>query len=154
MLPRPLPPFSWETAAARVRSMEDSWNSRNPARVALGYSIDSVWRIRIECFSGRGAIEAFLARKWVRELDYRLVNELWAFTGNRIAVRFACEYHDTHGRWFRGSGNESWEFDQDGLIRLCIACINDHPIGEADRMFFWPLGCRPDDHPELSDFDL
>jgi uncharacterized protein len=154
MLPRPLPPFSWETATARVRSMEDGWNSRNPARAALGYSIDSIWRIRIESFSGRAAIEAFLARKWVRELDYRLVNELWAFTGNRLAVRFACEYHDNDGRWFRGCGNETWEFDQNGLIRLCIACSDDHPIGETDRMFFWPLGRRPDDHPELSDFDL
>jgi uncharacterized protein len=154
MLPRALPPYTWETATAKVRSMEDSWNSRDPIRVALGYSVNSIWRIRIESLSGRAAIEAFLARKWARELDYRLVSELWAFTDNRIAARFAHEYHDDQGRWFRAYGNESLEFDQDGLIQRLVVSIDEDSIGEADRMFFWPLGRRPDDHPELSDFDF
>ncbi|WP_377830970.1 DUF1348 family protein (plasmid) [Bradyrhizobium lupini] len=154
MLPRPSSPFNREAAAAKVRSVEDSWNSRDPGRVALGYSIDSNWRIRTEFLSGRAAIEEFLGRKWSRELDYRVVTELWAFTGDRIAGRFACEYHDNNGQWFRTYGNGCWEFDQNGLIRRCIESIDKQPIDEADRMFLWPLGRRPDDHPELSDFDL
>jgi uncharacterized protein len=154
MLPRPLPPFTWETAIEKVRAIEDSWNSREPTRVALDYTIDSFWRIRIGFLSGRASIEAFLARKWGRELEFRLIHELWAFTDNRIAARSACEYHDDNGNWFRAYGNENWELDPDGLIRRCIASIDEHPIGEADRMFFWPLGRRTDDHPELSDFDL
>ncbi len=154
MLPRPSSPFNWETAAAKVRSVEDSWNSRDPARVALGYSIDSNWRIRTEFLSGRAAIEEFLGRKWARELDYRVVTELWAFTGNRIAGRFASEYRDNNGQWFRTYGNGCWELDQNGLIGRCIESIDKHPIDETDRIFLWPLGRRPEDHPELSDFDL
>lgn len=150
----PVPPFTRETAIQKVRLAEDGWNSRAPVQVALAYTIDSVWRNRAEFLSGRAAIEAFLARKWAKELDYRLVKELWAFTDNRIAVRFAYEYHDDSGTWFRAYGNENWEFDPDGLMRRRIASINEHPIAEPDRMFGWPLGRRPDDHPELSDFDL
>jgi uncharacterized protein len=154
MLPRPLPPFAWETAIERVRAIEDSWNSCEPTRVALNYSIDSCWRVRLECLSGRAAIEAFLSRKWTEQLDYRLLSELWAFTGNRIATRFVYEHHDCDGNWFRSCGNESCEFDRDGLIRRYIACADAHQIGETDRAFFWPLGRRPDDHPELIDFDF
>lgn len=150
----PVPPFTRETAIQKVRLAEDGWNSREPAKVALAYTIDSIWRNRAEFLSGRAAIEAFLARKWSKELDYRLVKELWAFTDNRIAVRFAYEYHDDSGTWFRAYGNENWEFDPDGLMRRRIASINEHPIAEPDRMFFWPLGRRPDDQPELSDFDF
>jgi uncharacterized protein len=150
----PIPPFTRETAIQKIRLAEDGWNSREPAQVALAYTIDSVWRNRAEFQSGRAAIEAFLARKWAKELDYRLVKELWAFTDNRIAVRFAYECHDDSGNWFRAYGNENWEFDPDGLMRRRIASINEHPIAEPDRMFFWPLGRRPDDHPELSDFDF
>ena len=150
----PLPPFTWETAKEKVRAIEDSWNTREPARVALGYTIDSFWRSRIRCLSGRAAIEAFLARKWAKQLEYRLINELWAFVDNRMAARFACEYHDDNGKWFRAYGNENWELDPDGLIRRRIASINDHPITEADRILLWPLGRRPDDHPELTDFDF
>jgi nuclear transport factor 2 (NTF2) superfamily protein len=150
----PIPPFTRETAIQKIRLAEDGWNSREPAQVALAYTIDSVWRNRAEFLSGRAAIEAFLARKWAKELDYRLVKELWAFTDNRIAVRFAYECHDDSGNWFRAYGNENWEFDPDGLMRRRIASINEHPIAEPDRMFFWPLGRRPDDHPELSDFDF
>jgi len=150
----PVPPFSRETAIQKVRLAEDGWNSREPVQVALAYTIDSVWRNRAEFLSGRAAIEAFLARKWAKELDYRLVKELWAFTDNRIAVRFAYEYHDDSGIWFRAYGNENWEFDPDGLMRRRIASINEHPIAGPDRMFRWPIGRRPDDHPELSDFDF
>lgn len=147
----PLPPFTAESAAAKVRFAEDGWNSRDPARVALAYTADSLWRNRAEFVSGREAIEAFLTRKWARELDYRLVKELWAHDGNRIAVRFAYEYHDDSGNWFRAYGNENWEFDADGLMRHRIASINEHPIAEIDRKFHWPLGRRPDDHPGLSE---
>jgi uncharacterized protein len=147
----PLPPFSTASAIEKVRLAEDNWNSREPSRVALGYTVDSQWRNRAEFISGRPAIEAFLARKWARELDYRLIKELWAFTEERIAVRFAYEYHDDSGNWFRAYGNENWEFDSDGLMRRRIASINEHPIAEADRKFRWALGRRPDRHPGLSD---
>jgi nuclear transport factor 2 (NTF2) superfamily protein len=148
----PVPPFTEETAAQKVRLAEDAWNSRDPAKVALAYTPDSVWRNRAEFVTGRSNIEAFLARKWAKELDYRLIKELWTFSGNRIAVRFAYEYHDDSGNWFRAYGNENWEFDADGLMRKRHASINEHPIAEADRKFRWPLGCRPDDHASLSDF--
>lgn len=147
----PLPPFTQQSAAEKVRLAEDGWNSRDPARVALAYTADSAWRNRAEFLKGREAIEAFLTRKWSRELDYRLVKELWAHDGNRIAVRFAYEYRDDSGSWFRAYGNENWEFDADGLMRRRIASINEHPIAESDRKFRWPLGRRPDDHPGLSD---
>ncbi len=150
----PLPPFDAETAAKKVRLAEDGWNSRDPARVAQAYTPDSQWRNRAEFVSGREAIEAFLTRKWARELDYRLIKELWAHDGNRIAVRFAYEYHDDSGTWFRAYGNENWEFDADGLMRRRIASINEHPISETDRKFLWPLGRRPDDLPGLSDLNL
>jgi uncharacterized protein len=150
----PLPPFTLESAIHRVRLAEDSWNSREPALVALSCTTDSEWRSRAEFLSGRAAIEAFLTRKWTKELDYRLVQELWAFTGNRIAVRFAYEYRDWRGNWFRAYGNESWEFDPDGLMCRRLASVNEHPIDDTDRAFFWPTGRRPDDHPELSDFDF
>ena len=148
----PLPPFTAESAAQKVRLAEDGWNSRDAARVALAYTPDSQWRNRAEFVGGREAIEAFLTRKWSRELDYRLIKELWAHDSNRIAVRFAYEYRDDSGQWFRAYGNENWEFDADGLMRRRIASINEHPIAEADRKFHWPLGRRPDDHPGLSDF--
>lgn len=148
----PLPPFTIETAAEKVRLAEDAWNSRDPAKVALAYTLDSQWRNRAEFIQGRDQIEAFLTRKWERELDYRLIKELWATTGNRIAVRFAYEYHDDSGSWFRAYGNENWEFAEDGRMAHRIASINEHPIDEADRKFHWPLGRRPDDHPGLSDF--
>ncbi len=147
----PLPPFTEETAHQKVRLAEDGWNSRDPARVALAYTVDSRWRNRTEFVRGREAIEALLTRKWTRELDYRLIKELWAFRDNRIAVRFAYECRDSAGQWFRSYGNENWEFDSHGLMRLRIASINDAPIAEADRRFHWPLGRRPDDHPGLSD---
>ncbi len=150
----PLPPFTRASAIQKIRLVEDIWNSREPTRVALAYTIDSVWRNRAECLSGRAAIEAFLARKWARELDYRLIKELWAFTDNRIAVRLAYEYHDDGGAWFRAYGNENWEFDADGLMRRRFASTNEHPIAEGDRMFAWPPGRRPDGHPELSHFDF
>jgi hypothetical protein len=150
----PLPPFSPETAAQKVRAAEDAWNTRDPAHVALAYTPDSVWRNRAEFLQGRPAIEAFLARKWRRELDYRLIKELWAFTENRIAVRFAYEFRDDSGSWFRAYGNENWEFDSDGLMRRRIASINDLPIAEPERLFHWPLGRRPDDHPGLSELGL
>ena len=148
----PLPPFSTASAIEKVRLAEDNWNSRAPFQVALGYTVDSQWRNRVEFISGRPAIEAFLARKWARELDYRLIKELWAFAEQRIAVRFAYEYHNDSGNWFRAYGNENWDFDADGLMRRRIASINEHPIAEADRKFHWPLGRRPDDQPELSTF--
>ncbi|MCM2292587.1 nuclear transport factor 2 family protein [Allorhizobium sp. BGMRC 0089] len=148
----PLPPFTEESAIQKVRAAEDAWNSRDPARVALAYTPDSRWRNRAEFPRGRAEIEAFLTRKWVRELEYRLVKELWTFAGDRIAVRFAYEYHDDSGQWFRAYGNENWQFDADGLMELRFASINEHPITEADRKFRWPLGRRPDEHPGLSDF--
>src|SRR5271169_6248722 len=150
----PVPPFTRETAIQKVRLAENGWNSREPVQVALAYTIDSVWRNRAEFLSGRVAIEAFLARKWAKELDYRLVKELWAFTDDRIAVRFAYEYHDDSGTWFRAYGNENWEFDAQGLMYARHASINDLPIKEAERKFYWPLGRRPDDHPGLSALGL
>jgi len=150
----PLPPFTEESAIAKVRAAEDGWNTRDPARVALAYTPDCRWRNRVEFPRGRAEIEAFLARKWSRELDYRLIKELWTFAGNRIAVRFAYEYHDDSGQWFRAYGNENWQFDADGLMELRIASINEHPIADADRKFHWPLGHRPDDHPGLSALGL
>ncbi len=147
----PLPPFTLESATQKVRMAEDGWNSRDPAKVALAYTVDSQWRNRAEFIQGREQIQAFLARKWARELDYRLIKELWAFTDNRIAVRFAYEWRDDSGSWFRAYGNENWEFDGHGLMRRRIASINDAPIAEADRRYHWPLGRRPDDHPGLSE---
>jgi nuclear transport factor 2 (NTF2) superfamily protein len=150
----PLPPFSIETAAQKARLAEDAWNSRDPKRVALAYTENSRWRNRAEFILGRAAIEEFLTRKWNRELDYRLIKEVWAFRENRIAVRFAYEWHDDSGQWIRSYGNENWEFDEHGLMRRRIASINDGVISEAERKFRWPLGRRPDDHPSLSDLDL
>lgn len=150
----PLPPFTAETAAQKVRLAEDAWNTRDPARVALAYTEDSRWRNRVEFFEGRAAIQAFLVRKWSRELDYRLIKELWTFAAVRIAVRFAYEWHDDGGQWFRSYGNENWEFDEAGLMRLRIASINDRPILESERLYHWPLGRRPDDHPSLSALGL
>ncbi len=150
----PLPPFNAETAAQKARMAEDAWNSRDPARVALAYTPDSRWRNRSEFFQGREAIEAFLKRKWSKELDYRLIKEVWAFRDNRIAVRFAYEWHDDSGNWFRSYGNENWEFDEQGLMRTRFASINDLPINEAERKYHWPLGRRPDDHPSLSELGL
>jgi uncharacterized protein len=150
----PLPPFTLETAKLKTRLAEDGWNSRDPEKVSLAYAVDSVWRNRAEFPSGRAEIVQFLARKWKRELDYRLIKELWAFHENRIAVRFAYEWHDDSGNWYRSYGNENWEFNSDGLMARRFACINDLPISESDRKFFWPLGRRPDDHPGLSDLGL
>jgi len=150
----PLPPFTLESATQKVRLAEDAWNSRDPARVALAYTVDSRWRNRAEFINGRAAIEAFLRRKWDRELDYRLVKEIWAFRENRIAVRFAYEWHDDAGSWFRSYGNENWEFDGQGLMRTRIASINDAPLAAADRKFLWPAGRRPDDHPSLTEMGL
>lgn len=151
----PLPPFiTAEAATQKVRGAEDGWNSRDPARVALAYTPDSLWRNRAEFITGRAEIEAFLSRKWARELEYRLIKELWAFTGNRIAVRFAYEWHDDSGNWFRSYGNENWEFAENGLMHRRFACINDLPITAAERKFHWPQGRRPDDHPGLSDLGL
>ena len=147
----PLPPFSRETAIQKVRLAEDGWNSREPEKVALAYTLDSRWRNRSEFVNGRQEIIAFLTRKWAKELDYRLIKELWAFEGNRIAVRFAYEWHDDSGNWYRSYGNENWEFDEDGLMRWRLACINDFPITESDRRYRWPLGRRPDGHPGLTD---
>ena len=150
----PLPPFTAASAAEKVRLAEDAWNSREPARVALAYTTDSRWRNRAEFIEGRAAIEAFLIRKWNRELDYRLIKELWAFHENRIAVRFAYEWHDDSGNWYRSYGNENWEFNEDGLMRWRLASINDLLIKEADRKYHWPLGRRPDGHPGLTDLGL
>jgi hypothetical protein len=150
----PLPPFTEEAARQKVGMAEDAWNSRDPTRVALAYTPDSMWRNRAEFLRGRAEIEAFLARKWAREQDYRLVKELWAFTGNRIAVRFAYEYRDDSGNWFRAHGNENWEFAADGLMQRRLASINEQPICAEDRMFRWQLGRRPDDHPGLSELGL
>jgi uncharacterized protein len=150
----PVPPFTSATAIQKIRLAEDGWNTRDPAKVSLAYSEDSRWRNRAEFITGRDEISAFLTRKWSRELDYRLIKELWAFDGNRIAVRFAYEWHDDSGHWLRSYGNENWEFDDDGLMRVRLASINDLPIHEAERKYQWPLGRRPDDHPGLSDLGL
>ena len=150
----PFPPFTVESAAQKVRIAEDAWNTRDASRVALAYTPDSVWRNRSEFFQGRAAIEAFLTRKWNRELDYRLIKEVWAFRENRIAVRFAYEWHDDSGNWYRSYGNENWEFDDPGLMRRRIASINDLPIEESERKYHWPLGRRPDNHPTLSKLGL
>ena len=150
----PLPPFTRETAIEKVRQAEDGWNGRNPAKVALAYTPDSKWRNRAEFPVGRAEIEAFLTRKWNKELDYRLIKELWAYDGNRIAVRYAYEYRDDSGHWFRAYGNENWEFDENGYMANRFASINELPITEEDRKFHWPLGRRPDDHPGLSDLGL
>ncbi len=150
----PLPPFDAQTAAQKFRMAEDAWNSRDPQRVALAYTQDSVWRNLSEFFAGRDAIVQFLTRKWNKELDYRLIKELWAFHGSRIAVRFAYEWHDDSGNWVRSYGNENWEFDEHGYMRRRIASINDLPINEKERKYHWPLGRRPDDHAGLSDLGL
>jgi len=150
----PLPPFDRDAAVKKVRLAEDAWNSRDAERVSLAYSVVSVWRNRAEFVTGREAIVQFLKRKWTRELDYRLIKELWVASGDRIAVRFAYEWHDDSGHWFRSYGNENWEFDSDGLMRRRQASINDLPILESERKYFWPLGRRPDDHPGLSDLGL
>ena len=151
-MPPPVPPFDEMTATQKVRLAEDAWNTRDPKRVILVYTPDSKWRNRAEFLTGHEEIVAFLTRKWNRELDYRLIKELWAFTGNRLAVRFAYEYHDDSGHWFRAYGNENWEFDADGLMRRRIASINEHPIKPEERKFDWPLGRRPDEYPGLSHF--
>lgn len=150
----PLPPFTRETAIQKVRGAEDGWNSRDPHKVSLAYTVDSRWRNRAEFPVGREQIVEFLTRKWNRELDYRLIKELWTFADNRIAVRFAYEFHDDSFQWYRSYGNENWEFDPNGLMRLRYACINDLRISESDRKFHWPLGSRPADHPGLSDLGL
>jgi len=150
----PLPPFDLASAIQKVRLAEDGWNSRNPEKVSLAYSVDSIWRNRAEFVTGREAIIGFLTRKWAMELDYRLIKELWAFHENRIAVRFAYEWHDDSGNWFRSYGNENWEFNPDGLMQRRHASINDLPIKESERKFFWPLGRRPDEHPGLSALEL
>ncbi|HDC4614979.1 TPA: nuclear transport factor 2 family protein [Enterobacter cloacae] len=150
----PLPPFTRESAIEKVRLAEDGWNSRDPAKIALAYSLDTQWRNRAEFATHRAEAQAFLERKWKKELDYRLIKELWAFTDNRIAVRYAYEWHDDSGNWFRSYGNENWEFEPDGLMKRRFACINDMPIKESERLFHWPLGRRPDDHPSLSDLGL
>jgi nuclear transport factor 2 (NTF2) superfamily protein len=151
----PLPPFTTvEDAVKKVRMAEDAWNSRDPERVSLAYTPDSRWRNRTDFIQGREEIVAFLTRKWLRELDYRLIKELWDFRDNRIAVRFAYEWRDDSGNWFRSYGNENWEFDERGFMRRRIASINDAPIRDGDRQFKWPLGRRPDDHPGLSDFNF
>lgn len=147
----PVPPYTRETAVLKVRLIEDAWNSHEPEKMAAAYSPDSRWRNRAEFLNGRQEIVEFLKRKWAKELDYRLIKELWASEGNRIAVRFAYEFHDDSGNWFRAYGNENWEFDENGMMRLRIASINDLPIKEADRKYHWPLGRRPDNHPGLSD---
>lgn len=150
----PLPPFTRETAQQKARLAEDAWNSRDPVRVSGAYTADSRWRNRAEFLQGTEAIKAFLVRKWARELEYRLIKEVWAFGENRIAVRFAYEWHDDSSQWFRSYGNENWEFDEHGLMRLRIASINDLPIAADDRLYHWPLGRRPDDHPSLSALGL
>ena len=155
MSPRPpFPPFTRETAIQKVRAAEDAWNTRDPERVALAYTLDTQWRNRAEFPTGREEVVQFLRRKWARELDYRLIKELWAFAEDRIAVRFAYEWHDDAGNWFRSYGNENWEFDGQGLMRRRFASINDLPIAEAERKYRWPQGPRPADHPGLSDLGL
>ncbi|QWF14927.1 DUF1348 family protein [Lysobacter capsici] len=150
----PLPPFTRDSAIEKVRLAEDGWNSRDPERVGLAYSLDTRWRNRAEFVDGRDAAVAFLRRKWNRELEYRLIKELWAFEGRRIAVRFAYEWRDDSGQWYRSYGNENWEFGDDGLMRLRLASINDRPIAESERRFHWPQGRRPDDHPGLSELGM
>jgi len=150
----PLPPFTMETATRKARLAEDAWNSRDPVKVSLAYTVDSKWRNRVEPVTGREEIQAFLKRKWSRELEYRLIKEIWAFHDNRIAIRFVYEYHDESRHWFRSFGNELWEFDVHGLMRRRIASINDVPIVESERLFKWPLGPRPDGHPGLTDLGL
>ncbi|WP_289284293.1 MULTISPECIES: nuclear transport factor 2 family protein [unclassified Methylophaga] len=150
----PLPPFDEASATQKVRMAEDAWNSRDPDRVAQVYTEDTIWRNRAEFPRGREQVKDFLQKKWARELDYRLIKELWAFEQNRIAVRFAYEWHDDSGNWFRSYGNENWEFNEQGLMQRRFACINDLPIKESDRLFHWALGRRPDDHPSLSDLNL
>lgn len=150
----PLPPFTRDTALQKIRAAEDGWNSRNAEKVSLAYSINTQWRNRAEFVNGRQAAQAFLERKWTKELDYRLIKELWTFTDNRIAVRYAYEWHDDSGNWFRSYGNENWEFGEDGLMDRRFACVNDMPINESERKFHWPLGRRPDDHPGLSELGL
>jgi nuclear transport factor 2 (NTF2) superfamily protein len=150
----PLPPFTEEIASQKVRAAENGWNNRIPEKIALAYSIDSQWRNRAEFLQGRTQIEEFLKRKWAKELEYRLIKELWAFHNDHIAVRFAYEWHDDSGNWFRSYGNENWEFDANGLMKRRIASINDLPISEAERKFHWPLGIRPDQHPGLSELGL
>jgi nuclear transport factor 2 (NTF2) superfamily protein len=150
----PLPPFTRETAIEKVRLAEDGWNSRDPQKVSLAYTLDTQWRNRAEFVHSREEAKAFLTRKWAKELDYRLIKELWAFTDNRIAVRYAYEWHDDSGNWFRSYGNENWEFDENGLMFNRYACINDLPIKESERKFHWPLGRRPDGHPGLSELGL
>ena len=147
----PLPPFTAAAAAEKARMAEDAWNTRDPARVALAYTADSRWRNRTEFLQGREAIHAFLVRKWQRELNYRLIKEIWGCRENRIAVRFAYEWHDAHGQWYRSYGNENWEFNEYGLMQVRLASINDAPIAQTDRQYHWPIGRRPDDHPSLSD---
>ena len=150
----PLPPFTFETAVQKVRAAEDGWNNRDPQKVSMAYTAGSQWRNRAEFVTGREEIAGLLTRKWNRELDYRLIKEIWAFSSHRIAVRFAYEWHDDAGNWFRSYGNENWEFDDNGLMAVRHASINDLPIKAADRKYFWPLGRRPDDHPCLSDLGL
>ena len=150
----PLPPFDEDSATKKVRMAEDAWNLRDPEKVSLAYSIDSEWRNRAEIFTGREAILAFLKRKWNKELDYRLIKELWAYGDNRIAVRFAYEWRDDSDQWYRAYGNENWEFDEKGLMRIRFASINDRRISEEERKYHWPIGRRPDDHPGLSDLGL
>ncbi|MGL4718789.1 MAG: DUF1348 family protein [Kluyvera intermedia] len=150
----PLPPFTRESAMEKVRLAEDGWNSRNPEKVALAYSQDTQWRNRAEFVHGRDEAQAFLQRKWQKEHEYRLIKELWAFEGHRIAVRYAYEWHDDSGNWFRSYGNENWEFTDDGLMQRRFACINDLPISTSERLFHWPQGRRPDDHPGLSELGL
>lgn len=150
----PLPPFTRESAIKKVRLAEDGWNSRDADKVSLAYSLDTKWRNRVEFTDGREEAREFLARKWKKELDYRLIKELWAYTENRIAVRYAYEWRDDSGNWFRSYGNENWEFGPDGLMERRFSCINDMPIKESERKFHWPLGRRPDDHPGLSDLGM
>lgn len=154
MAPSLVPPFTHETAILKVRAAENAWNTRNPEQVSLAYTTDSKWRNRNEFLSGRAEIVEFLKRKWSRELEYRLIKELWAFGGDRIAVRFAYESHDVSGQWYRSYGNENWEFNSEGAMKKRYASINDLAIGAAERLFHWPLGRRPDDHPGLSDLGL
>ncbi len=150
----PLPPFDLDAAVKKVRMAENAWNSHDPAKVSLVYTIDSAWRNRSEFINGRDEIVQFLTRKWAKELEYRLIKELWSYKDQRIAVRFAYEWHDETGDWYRSYGNENWEFADNGLMRRRIASINDLPITPAERKYHWPLGSRPDDHPSLSDLDL
>ena len=150
----PLPPFTRETAIEKVRLAEDGWNSRDAEKVSLAYTLDTKWRNRVEFAANREEAKGFLTRKWKKELDYRLIKELWAFTDNRIAVRYAYEWHDDSGNWFRSYGNENWEFESDGLMHRRFACINDMPIKESERKFHWPLGRRPADHPGLTELGL